>query len=199
MRGLDETDREILTLLLEDGRRPFSDIAEQVGLSAPAVSDRVDRLQETGLLRQFTVDLDRSMLREGVPLLLDLRAEPGRIETVRTDMQTAEAVEHVFTTADERVVATATVPEGDVESLLADAVDLDAVAEYEVDLLTDTAWRPGIGEAAELAPACAECGNTVTTEGETARLGGDLYHFCCGSCESRFVDQYERLSEGVDS
>jgi DNA-binding Lrp family transcriptional regulator len=198
MRGLDETDREIVTLLLEDGRRPFSDIAERVGLSAPAVSDRVDRLQEVGLLRQFTVDIDRSMLREGVPLLLDLRARPGRAEGLRADLLGAEPVEHVFATADERVVATATVPEGNVQALLNDAVDLGAVAEYDVDLLTDREWRPSLG-AAELAPACAECGNTVTAEGETARLDGELYHFCCGSCESKFVDQYERLSEGVDS
>lgn len=198
MRGLDETDREILNLLLTDGRRPFSDIADRVGLSAPAVSDRVDRLQEIGLLRQFTVDLDRSMLREGVPLLLDVRAQPGRAGDLGAAFRESEAVEHVFTTADERLVVTATVPEGDVEGLLADAVDLDAVAEYEVDLLTDREWRPGIG-AAELAPSCAECGNTVTAEGETTRLDGDVYHFCCDSCATQFVDQYERLQEGADS
>ncbi|MFB6083699.1 MAG: Lrp/AsnC family transcriptional regulator, partial [Halorientalis sp.] len=46
MRGLDETDREILDILLSDGRRPYSDIAEAVDLSPPAVSDRIDRLQE---------------------------------------------------------------------------------------------------------------------------------------------------------
>ena len=198
MRGLDETDREILDLLLADGRRPYSEIAEAVDLSAPAVSDRIDRLRETGLLRRFTVDLDRSMLREGVPLLLDLTARPGRAADLRAGLETAEPVEHVFTTADERLVATATVPDGDVEDLLDDAVDLDAVASYDVDLLTDTSWSPGMGEA-ELAPDCAECGNTVTAEGETTRLDGELYHFCCASCESQFVEQYENLRQGIDS
>lgn len=48
MRDLDETDRQILRLLLENGRRPFSGIAETVGLSPPAVSDRVDRLESLG-------------------------------------------------------------------------------------------------------------------------------------------------------
>ena len=46
MRGLDETDEEILDILLDDGRKPYSEIAEAVGLSAPAVSDRIDRLRE---------------------------------------------------------------------------------------------------------------------------------------------------------
>jgi YHS domain-containing protein len=90
------------------------------------------------------------------------------------------------------------VPDGDVEDLLDDAVDLDAVASYDVDLLTDTSWSPGMGEA-ELAPDCAECGNTVTAEGETTRLDGELYHFCCASCESQFVEQYENLRQGIDS
>ena len=48
MRDLDETDLEILQLLLSNARRPYSDIADVVGLSPPAVSDRVSRLQETG-------------------------------------------------------------------------------------------------------------------------------------------------------
>ena len=50
MHGLDDTDREILRLLLEDGRRPYREIASEVELSAPAVSDRVERLRELGLL-----------------------------------------------------------------------------------------------------------------------------------------------------
>ena len=45
MRELDETDVQILSLLAEDARRPYSDIGETVGLSGPAVSDRVTRLR----------------------------------------------------------------------------------------------------------------------------------------------------------
>lgn len=72
MHDLDETDLEILELLMSDARRPWRDIAEIVDLSAPAVSDRVARLQEMGILRRFTLDVDRSQLREGVPVLLSL-------------------------------------------------------------------------------------------------------------------------------
>ncbi|MFB6164792.1 MAG: AsnC family transcriptional regulator [Haloarculaceae archaeon] len=197
MRGLDDTDREILSLLLEDSRRPYSDIADRVDLSPPAVSDRVDRLREIGLLRGFTVDVDRSMLREGVPVLVDVTVEPGRTPAVADALAELDAIEHCFTTADERVVFTATVPDADVRSLLAEAIDLGAVADYEVDLLTDAAWTPSLGDA-ELAPECAECGNTVTAEGETETLDGTVYQFCCPSCRSRFVDRYEQLAEGAD-
>jgi len=197
MRGLDDTDREILRILLEDGRRPYSDIAEVVGLSAPAVSDRIDRLQEVGLLERFTVDLNRSMLRAGVRVLVRLEVRPGEGPAVAAALGEAEAVEHVFRTVDDRVLATATVPEGDVPTLLEDALDVDAVRDYTVSLLSAARRRPGLGEVV-LAPECAECGNTVDAEGESATLGGEVYHFCCSSCRDNFVAEYERLSEGAE-
>jgi len=65
MRTLDETDREIIRLLLADARRPYSDIAERVDLSAPAVSDRVDRLREVGVIQGFTLRIDGDALSDG--------------------------------------------------------------------------------------------------------------------------------------
>ena len=38
---LDDLDLRILTLLLRDGRAPASQLAEQIGLSRPAVADRI--------------------------------------------------------------------------------------------------------------------------------------------------------------
>ncbi|WP_336003130.1 winged helix-turn-helix transcriptional regulator [Halorientalis halophila] len=196
MRGLDDTDREILDLLLDDGRRPYSDIADAVDLSPPAVSDRIERLEEIGVVRRFTVDVDRSVLREGVPVLVDVRATPGRGSDVADALADADPVENVYATADERVVATATVPDGDVSGLLADTVAAGAVDGYDVDLLESTARTPSLTDA-EFAPECAECGNTVDSEGESEVLDGTRYHFCCGSCESRFVEHYEQLREGA--
>ena len=49
--GLDATDRQLLTLLQEDGRLPYSDLAAATGLSSGAARARVLRLQERGVLR----------------------------------------------------------------------------------------------------------------------------------------------------
>lgn len=196
MDGIDDTDRAILELLLEDARRPFNDIAERVDLSGPAVSDRVERLQERGLLRRFTVDVDRSMLRDGQRVLVTIDASPGTGKAIQQALLQREAVEHCFRTADDTVVVSATILGGNGVDLLENAGVLDDVAEYDVDLLADSSWSPTLGSA-ELSPQCAECGNTVDDEGRTATLDGDQYYFCCPSCESNFVDQYEELREGV--
>ena len=195
MRELDTTDREILSLLLEDGRRPWADIADRVGLSPPAVADRVERLGEVGVIRGFTVDLDRSRLREGVEVLVELETDPGEAERVQAAAAGLEGVEHVFTTAGGGVVVTGTFQD-DVDAHFADEVPMDAVREYEVRLLTGSSWQPSLGDA-KLGLPCAECENTVTSEGVTATLDGEQYAFCCSSCKGRFEDRYERLAEGA--
>ena len=192
MRGLDETDREILRALLEDSRRPYSDIAEAVDLSPPAVSDRVERLQELGVIRQFTVDLDRSLLRDAPSVLVTIRARPGSGAQVRDALVGTEPVEHLFVMADEQVVCT--VVAEDVRGFLATTLPADAVESYRVTPLAEHRWMPRLGQA-DLAPECVECGNRVGSGGERERLGGTLYHFCCSSCQDAFVTTYEQLSE----
>ena len=51
---MDETDRTIVALLRQDARRSFQDIGTHVHLSAPAVKQRVDRLQRDGVLLGYT-------------------------------------------------------------------------------------------------------------------------------------------------
>jgi DNA-binding Lrp family transcriptional regulator len=65
-------------LLLEDARRPYSEQAEAVELSPSAVSDRVDRLRDFGVIECFTLDLNRSRLREGVRLAVTPTVAPAR-------------------------------------------------------------------------------------------------------------------------
>ncbi len=199
MAELDEVDLEILELLVADARRPWNEIAAQVDLSAPAVADRVNRLQEAGVIERFTVDLDRSQLRGGVPVLVELQLDSGATGPVRESLRGADAIEHVFESAEGTVIFMGRIPDGDVTAWLADelAETMDDVREYDVTLVTATEWTPGLGGTA-FALTCAECGNTVTSEGETVVLDGERYDFCCQSCETRFVERYERMAEEAD-
>jgi DNA-binding Lrp family transcriptional regulator len=196
MRDLDETDLEILQLLAEDGRRPYSEIAEAVDLSPPAVSDRVERLREQGVIRQFTVDIDRSTLRENAPVLVTMEADPASVDALRDDLAEHPAVEHVFSTANARLVFHANLPDT-VRSWLLSTVDMDLVEEYSVEPLERVDWRVTVA-GTEFAIDCAECGNTVTSEGVTARIGDEIKQFCCPSCEARYRERYEELAEGVE-
>jgi len=198
MRDLDETDLEILQLLISNARRPYSDIADAVGLSAPAVSDRVARLQEAGVINRFTLDVDRSQLGGGIPVLITLEVAstgPG-VASVKERLLGDGAVEHVFTTAEADLIVYARVPDNDIASWLTDTLDDGTIDDFEVTLLAGADWTPKLG-GTEFALTCAQCGNTVDSEGTATRIDGALYQFCCPSCEARFEEKYDRLQQGA--
>ncbi|HUO83594.1 MAG TPA: Lrp/AsnC family transcriptional regulator, partial [Thermoanaerobaculia bacterium] len=60
--SLDALDRQILAILLHDGRTPAAQIADEVGLSRPAVADRIDKLEKNGVIEGTTVVVDPASL-----------------------------------------------------------------------------------------------------------------------------------------
>lgn len=63
---LDETDLRLLEMLQENGRTSQHDLAQAVGLSSPAVGERVRKLEERGIIRRFTVVVDPKRLGRDV-------------------------------------------------------------------------------------------------------------------------------------
>ena len=98
----DEIDRSILALLTQDARRSFNDIGEHVGLSAPAVKRRVDRLEETGVIRGYTALVDRNVEGQVTETFVELycsgRTSPSEI---REMVEPYEQVVEAFTVSGE--------------------------------------------------------------------------------------------------
>ena len=59
---IDPIDRQILRLLRQDGRMAHSAIAKEVGLSGPAVHERVRKLEQRGVIASYTAVLDPEVL-----------------------------------------------------------------------------------------------------------------------------------------
>jgi len=66
-RELDAFDRKILGVLTRDASVSYADLGKRIGLSAPAVHERVKRMKRTGAIRQTSVLIDP--LAVGKPLL----------------------------------------------------------------------------------------------------------------------------------
>jgi Lrp/AsnC family transcriptional regulator, leucine-responsive regulatory protein len=64
---LDDTSWQILTILQENGRIPLKELGKQVGLSAPAVAERVRRLEEAGIITGYRAELNLEKL--GLPIM----------------------------------------------------------------------------------------------------------------------------------
>ena len=63
---LDDIDLRLLDLLQANGRTSQHDLAVDVGLSSPAVGERLRKLEERGIIRQFTAVLDPKLLERDV-------------------------------------------------------------------------------------------------------------------------------------
>ncbi|HEY0141743.1 MAG TPA: Lrp/AsnC family transcriptional regulator [Thermoanaerobaculia bacterium] len=70
---LDELDRKIVALLKTDGRAPAAQIAEAIGLSRPAVADRIEKLERNGVIRGTTVVVDPKAIGQSVTAFVAAR------------------------------------------------------------------------------------------------------------------------------
>jgi Lrp/AsnC family transcriptional regulator, leucine-responsive regulatory protein len=106
-RHMDAQDRQILALLVEDGRRTYDDIAGRVSLSPPAVKRRVDRLRNRGALQGFTAVVDHNALGDHTEALIELFCAPGTLlsQVANTLRRHPEVVEAWSVTGDADAIA----------------------------------------------------------------------------------------------
>ncbi|SFP79926.1 Lrp/AsnC family transcriptional regulator [Actinomadura madurae] len=80
-KPLDATDLRILTELQRDGRVSLAELGRRVALSAPAVAERVQRLEETGVITGYHATVDPVAL--GFPITILVRVSPSPRELSR--------------------------------------------------------------------------------------------------------------------
>jgi DNA-binding Lrp family transcriptional regulator len=104
---IDEIDQQIVTLLLEDGRRSYGDIGRRVSLSAPSVKRRVDALRERGAITGFTARLNPDALGQTTEALVELFYAPGTLldEVAERLRAVPEVVEAWSVTGDADAIA----------------------------------------------------------------------------------------------
>lgn len=73
--ALDETDQRIIGTLTTDARISFAELGRQVSLSAPAVAERVRRLEQAGVITGYRAEIDPRAL--GYPLTAIVRVKPA--------------------------------------------------------------------------------------------------------------------------
>ena len=81
--GVDATDCSILELLQENCKQPLAAIGEKVGLSAPAIVERIHKLEEAGVIQGYTALLDARLLGRDVTAFIGVStAELGTIRSL---------------------------------------------------------------------------------------------------------------------
>ncbi len=130
---IDDTDRKLIELLNRDGRRPYTEIAQQLEVSEATIRTRVTRLQDSGILRIVALCNPLTLGHQSVRLMLSVRDHSPR--AVAKNLADMAMVNHVALgtgTCDIYIEATCR--------------DLDQL----VTLLDDVRRLPGVADIDEL-------------------------------------------------
>jgi Lrp/AsnC family transcriptional regulator, leucine-responsive regulatory protein len=79
---LDATNRGLLAELQANARLTLAELGRRVGLSSPAVADRIQRLQDTGVIRGYRAELDPAALGHPLSAIIRIRPSPRQIHKV---------------------------------------------------------------------------------------------------------------------
>lgn len=79
---IDQIDRMILEALQRDSRMSQKELAALVGLSSPSTAERVRRLEERGVIRGFTLDIDPRALGYALQAIVRIKPLPGKLHIV---------------------------------------------------------------------------------------------------------------------
>ncbi|RUV56131.1 Lrp/AsnC family transcriptional regulator, partial [Mesorhizobium sp. M5C.F.Ca.IN.020.14.1.1] len=80
---LDDLDRRLLEILIKDSRTSLKELAQQVRLSSPSVAERLRRLEDRGVIRTFTVEIDPQALGYSLQAIVRIRPLPGKLHIVQ--------------------------------------------------------------------------------------------------------------------
>lgn len=82
IRQIDKIDRAIIKALTEYGRKTFKQLAKQIGMSSPSVTERILKLKDAGAIKGYSVLVDPAVFGLVIAAHLRLRALPGQLKRV---------------------------------------------------------------------------------------------------------------------
>lgn len=105
---LDATNRRLLAELQQDARLSLAELGRRVGLSSPAVAERLGRLEAGGVITGYRATIDPRALGLDLTVVIRIRPAPGQLENV-ADLarRTAEVVDCRRVTGDDCYLMTA--------------------------------------------------------------------------------------------
>ncbi len=104
--SIDEIDRKILEILVDNSRTPYNDIARKIGLSDVAIIKRVKKLERLGVIKKYTVEIDPFKLGFTKISITGINVEPDALLNVVNTLKDKDYVKYIaLTTGDHELIA----------------------------------------------------------------------------------------------
>ncbi len=141
---VDQIDRRILELLSANGRLSYAELARQIGLSGPAVHERVGKLEAAGIIRAYRAQLDPEAVGLGVTAFIGVvLASDTEIDDVVAAMAEQPEIESCYFLAGaESFLLQARVPTiAELEQLIVRLNRTPGVASTRTTIALSTKWE----------------------------------------------------------
>ncbi|HUX82658.1 MAG TPA: Lrp/AsnC family transcriptional regulator, partial [Halothiobacillus sp.] len=97
---MNRLDTEIVSLLIKNGRMSFAEIARRVGVTRAHVRDRVQALQDEGVIEQFTAVINPEKMGKTVSTFLDIKVAPQGIEQIADELADQPEIASLYIMSD---------------------------------------------------------------------------------------------------
>lgn len=93
---LDSANKKILRMLLEDSRRPYREIAEELSLAESTVRKRVQKMLQENIIERFTIALNPERTGKAVTAFVTITPTKGNFKNVATECKVMPEAEEVY-------------------------------------------------------------------------------------------------------
>jgi DNA-binding Lrp family transcriptional regulator len=193
---LDAVDLEILRILQEDSRKPYSEIAAKAHISRPTAKARIKKLQSQGIIKKFTVIIDRDAIVQNIIVLMQMKAE--NLEDACKALQDIEEILEIYEVMGERNLACkAIVHSMDELRLLIERINELEVKNLYASIVLKTIKEehekkvgPEIGVSLE----CEYCGKGIAGNPYKFKVHNVEHYFCCPLCLKTYKKRIRRTT-----
>jgi len=130
---MDEHDQKLLTLLTRNARMPTAELARRVGLSRTTVQARIERLENSGAIKGYTLRLGDPARRELIRATVLMAVEPRATAAIVARLKGIEEVERLHTTSGrwDMIALVAARSTADLDAVLDQIGDIEGVKDSE--------------------------------------------------------------------
>lgn len=106
MPDIDDYDRKIVQMLEQDSRQSFNEVAKKLKLSESAIRKRVVALQEKGIIKKFTVQVDPAKMGINSVSIVGVDVEPTKLLEVAQKLSEIGEIKSVATSTGDHMIMT---------------------------------------------------------------------------------------------
>lgn len=132
LEGLDELDRHIVTLLIQNARMSYSEIGKRVGISRVAVKMRVQALEQRGVIEEYTTVINPQRIGGAVSCYFELETVPESLPLVVETLRQNDTITQIYRVTGKNRLH--------VHAVAASAEEMEALVNTVIDPLPGVLW-----------------------------------------------------------